>query len=129
MLYAGLLAFSVGCNNDKWKQRCEAEHSYASTFAQKINSKEIKQALDSKTWCMVEDDYISDRFALTQIIHEGARSYCDQKRAEANQLIASNENTLTQLVFQKNFPCDGKYSRDLMVQARDIQVVIDSYQK
>lgn len=130
LLYACLVAASVGCGStDKWKQRCEDQHAYTTKLAQELNSEEMKTSLNSRIWCKVEDDYITDRFHLIKVAQEGARDYCYQKQAEASQLITSNENTLTLLVFQKNFSCNGRYAPDLLAQAQEIQVIIDSYQK
>ena len=129
ILYAGLLALSAGCNDEerfeRWKQYCEEEHSDAVKEAQETGSEELNEALNSKQWCAVKDDFSSDWVELcVGVVRKGAMDYCDKKNSEASQLVASNENRLTQLVFQKNFRCDGKRRRDLMIQANYFQMII-----
>lgn len=133
LLYAGLLAASVGCDEkkdlEKNRHYCENRLADAAELARETGSGEFTKYLDSRPWCKVEDKYLADGGALFIESSRAARAYCNKSREEAGNLIKEKENTLTLLTFQKNFRCDGQYYEDLLRQAQDLQQIIGSYQK
>ena len=133
-LYAGIITLSVGCDSNKEEDEyarihCNSLLEEAFTVAKETGLEGLKIALESKRWCGDKTYYASDWAELSNFANFGAKDYCNKKRLEANQLIASNENMLMQLVFQNNFRCDSLEYKDNMNQAHDLQKIIDSYQK
>ena len=132
ILYAGLMAASVGCGEsrtERHRRYCEEELTDAAKVAQETGSAELTKTLNSKQWCKTADSegYWSDWQALGSATYEGYRDYCNQKGFEARKLVPQDK--FSQLVFEKNFSCDGKNSRNLIIQTRELQQIIDSYQK
>ena len=153
LLYASLLALSVGCldkeieEEHKKRQRllekqqillkerqkalgglCEATYNLTMKVATATHSEEMRGLLNSKEWCKVQDRYESDQRDLTIIADDGARIYCKTLRLKADRLVAANERPLPSMNFKYMFHCEGGYS-DVLDQAFDLQRIINSYKK
>jgi len=144
LLYAGLLAISVGCGEDeeriaREKEYCEnrlADVTRVLTLANSTPniifdqwSGELRQRLYSNDWCKVQGSYQQEGTDLSFLATQSALDYCSDLESEANNLVTRHESAAISLIFSTTPKCEGDTYTSLLNQAKNVQRVIDSYKK